>query len=98
MSLQDIKRRNRKHAIILAILVLAVAGMAIACLFVGAANMTLSDCWDALMGNSSPMRIRIMWLERMPRMLAALIAGAGLAVAGLITKLCLRNKKEDENG
>ena len=91
MSLQDIKNRNRKHAIILAVLVLAVIGMGFACLFVGAASMNLADCWNALMGNGSPMQIRIMWVERMPRMLAAVIAGAGLAVAGLIMQTVLGN-------
>ena len=91
MSLQDIKNRNRKHAIILAVLVLAVIGMGFACLFVGAASMNLADCWNALMGNGSPMQIRIMWVERMPRMLAAVIAGAGLAVAGLVMQTTLNN-------
>ena len=91
MSVQDIKKRKRRNALVLAILVLAVAGMSICCLFVGAANMRFSECWDALIGNSTPMRIRIMWLERMPRMLAAVIAGAGLAVAGLIMQTVLGN-------
>lgn len=91
MSLQDIKKRDRKNLLVILLLLVAVVGMAFTCLFVGAARMNLTDCWNALFGNADPMSIRIMWVERMPRMLAAIIAGAGLAVAGLIMQTSLGN-------
>lgn len=91
MSLQDIKKRRIKNLLAILLLLVAVVGMAFACLFVGAARMSVADCWNALIGNAGKMAIRIMWLERMPRMLAAVIAGAGLAVAGLIMQTTLGN-------
>ena len=90
-SINEIKRRRRKNIAVIIILAIAVIIMAFACLFVGSSSMTVSDSWNALMGNSSPSRVRIMWVERMPRMIAAVVAGAGLAVAGLIMQTTLNN-------
>jgi len=91
MSLQDIKKRNRKNLVILGILLVLVAAIALASLFIGSAKLSVEQCWNGLTGNGSAMIIKIMWSERMPRMLAAIVAGAGLAVAGLIMQTVLGN-------
>ena len=90
-TINEIKRRRTKNTAVIIILVIAVVVMAFACLFAGSSNMTFADSWNALMGNSSPARVRIMWVARMPRMIAAIVAGAGLAVAGLIMQTTLNN-------
>lgn len=90
-SFDQIKRRKIRNTAVLITLLLAVVVMAFACLFAGSSGMSLGESWDALMGNSSPARIRIMWMARMPRMIAAVVAGAGLAVAGLIMQTTLNN-------
>ncbi len=84
---------QKKYAKNIAVILIAAAvlAMALECLFVGSSNMSLSDCISALFRKSSPAYIRIIWNIRIPRVLAALIAGAGLSVAGLIMQTSLNN-------
>ncbi|MCD7756367.1 MAG: iron ABC transporter permease [Firmicutes bacterium] len=86
-----LKQRNRKNVRICILLALAVVGMAVVCLFVGSSHMSVSDCLDALMRRSTDANNRIVWNIRMPRVLAAVIAGAGLSVSGLIMQTTLNN-------
>ena len=65
--------------------------IAFASLFIGSVKLSPEKCWNGLTGNASAMIIKIMYNERMPRMLAAVVAGAGLAVAGLIMQTVLGN-------
>ena len=83
--------RGRKATLIILILGLAVLAAAFVCLFVGSSHMTLSECVNALFGKGSAAQVRIIRNIRIPRVLAALIAGAGLAVSGLIMQTCLNN-------
>ena len=69
----------------------AVIIMAFICLFVGSSNMSLSECTAALMKKGSAANIRIIWNIRIPRVLAAITAGAGLAVSGLVMQTNLNN-------
>lgn len=91
MTAQHIQKQKMKRITVITALLIAVVVMGIVCLFIGSSGMTVRECWDALMGNSSPARIRIMWMTRMPRVIAAVVAGAGLAVAGLIMQTTLNN-------
>lgn len=59
--------------------------------FIGSSNMTFADAWKALFMNSSNAYNRIVWNIRIPRIIAAVIAGAGLSVAGLIMQSTLGN-------
>lgn len=72
-------------------MVLAVLLAAVCCLFVGSSNMPLGDGVDALLKKGTPANIRIIWNIRIPRILAAVIAGAGLSVAGLVMQTTLNN-------
>ena len=70
---------------------LAVLALSFACLLVGSSHMSLADCLAALAGRGSAAQTRIIWNIRIPRVLAAIIAGAGLAVSGLIMQTNLNN-------
>lgn len=82
--------RARKMAAVL-LLALAVILLAFVCWFVGSSGMTVSDCLAALAKNSTDSNNRIIWNIRLPRVLAAIIAGAGLSVSGLIMQTSLNN-------
>ena len=82
---------NKKNGAVIAVLCAAVLVMSLACVFVGSSNMTVSDCLSALLKEGSPANIRIVWNIRIPRVLAAIIAGAGLSVSGLVMQTTLNN-------
>ncbi|MDO4549102.1 MAG: iron chelate uptake ABC transporter family permease subunit, partial [Clostridia bacterium] len=86
----DGKSRSRKAAAIF-ILTLAVITLGFACLFVGSSNMSIAECFAALARRGAGANIRIIWNIRIPRVLAAIIAGAGLSVSGLIMQTTLNN-------
>lgn len=82
---------NKRNGAAIAVLCAAVLVMSLACVFVGSSNMTVSDCLSALLKEGSPANIRIVWNIRIPRVLAAIIAGAGLSVSGLVMQTTLNN-------
>ena len=84
------KAKSRARYIIAA-LALAVLIMALVCLFVGASRMSLADGVAALFGKGSAANVRILRSIRVPRVLAALIAGAALSVSGLVMQTTLSN-------
>ena len=81
----------RRKNLTIPILFAAVAAMAFVCLFVGSSGMTVSECLMALARKGTAAQNRIIWNIRMPRVIAALVAGAGLAVSGLIMQTNLNN-------
>lgn len=83
-------KQKKKHAVIV-LLLIAVATAALICLFVGSSGMTLRECLAALLKKGSATNVRIIWSIRLPRILAAVIAGAGLSVAGLMMQTNLNN-------
>lgn len=85
-------RKGRKSKAL--ILILMGAGLLILALFsvfVGSSRMTMAECFAALMKKGTAAQNRIIWNIRIPRVLAALIAGAGLSVSGLVMQTTLRN-------
>lgn len=90
-ALSRIRRQDKKNKIVLLLMAVAVVVMAFVCLFVGSSNMSLKDCIAALGRNSTAAFERIIWNIRIPRVLAAVIAGAGLAVSGLMMQTTLNN-------
>ena len=82
--------QKRKSAAIV-VLLFAVVAVGLVCLFVGSSGMTLGDCFAALLRRGSATNERIVWNIRLPRVLAAIIAGAGLSVAGLMMQTNLNN-------
>ena len=91
-TIQSIQKRAKKNALIIAALILAVLVLGIACLFIGSSHMSFGDALDALLcRGSSDAQSRIIWKIRIPRVLAAIIAGAGLAISGLVMQTTLNN-------
>ena len=89
--IQELQRKQKKNTIILLAMLAAVAVTGVACLFVGTSNMSFREALDALLGGGTGAQSRIIWKIRVPRVLAAIIAGAGLAVSGLIMQTTLNN-------
>ncbi len=83
--------RNRKSIAVILVLLLAGICMAFVCLFVGSSHMSVSECLGALLGNGAAAHSRIIWNIRVPRVLAAVIAGMGLSLSGLIMQTTLGN-------
>ena len=82
--------RKRKIAVI-AVLAAAVVLLALLELLVGSSGMSVRQCVSALFGSGDSAAVRIMQHIRLPRLLAAVIAGAGLSVSGLIMQTVLGN-------
>ena len=90
-TIQNIQKQNRRNALIILAMTVAVVVLGLVCLFVGSSNMTFADCIAALNKTGTPAQVRIIWNIRVPRVLAAAIAGAGLAISGLIMQTSLNN-------
>ena len=73
------------------ILLGAMAVLSAVCLFVGSSHMSVRDCIDALLKRGTDANIRILWNIRLPRVLAAILAGAGLSLSGLVMQTTLNN-------
>jgi len=86
-----LRKQRRNYVLLIAAMILAVLILSLICLFVGSSNMTLGDCLDALRKTGSAANVRILWNIRIPRVLAAVIAGAGLALSGLVMQTTLNN-------
>lgn len=82
---------SKRNGIIIISALLLTAVMLLVGLFTGSSGMTLSDGFSALFMNGNQTAVRIIWNIRIPRVLAAAIAGAGLSVSGLIMQTCLNN-------
>ena len=87
----DLEKNRRKNTAAICLLALAVLALAFVCLFVGSSHMTLADCFAALAKKGNAAQVRIVWNIRIPRVLAAIIAGAGLSISGLIMQTDLNN-------
>ena len=87
----ELQKKNRRNTTVITIMMISVILLGIACLFAGSSNMSFADALAALAGKGSAANVRIIWKIRVPRVLAAIIAGAGLSVAGLIMQTTLNN-------
>lgn len=86
-------KRQKKEKIILFICLLFMIAAAMISFCVGASGMSLSQLWGAIMGGPAQSAAsRIFWFVRLPRTLACLAAGAGLAVSGSIVQIVLSNQ------
>ena len=87
------KRKNltRKIAITFVVLSVLIVVLFFLGLMVGSSNMAFSESFMALFGQGKASAVRIVQQIRLPRLLAALIAGAGLSVSGLIMQSTLKN-------
>lgn len=72
-----------------AIALLALGALAAASLFVGVSPVRLSAL---LSGDASGHDLQVLLASRIPRTLAAMLAGASMAIAGLVMQLIARNR------
>ena len=87
----ELQKKSKRNTTVITIMMISVIVFGIACLFAGSSNMSFADALAALAGKGSAANVRIIWKIRVPRVLAAIIAGAGLSVAGLIMQTTLNN-------
>ncbi len=90
-QIKELEKRKRRNTVVIFAMLAAVIAVSIACLFVGSSNLSLDDALNALLGGGTGAQSRIIWKIRVPRVLAAVIAGAGLSVAGLVMQTTLNN-------
>ena len=90
-QLAELEKRKKRNTLVIAAMLVTVILVSIGCLFVGSSDMSFADALDALLGGGSDAQSRIIWKIRVPRVLAAVIAGAGLSVAGLVMQTTLNN-------
>ena len=89
--IKELEKKNRKNAYFIIAMLVAVVVVGVACLFVGSSDLSFGDALEALLGGGNDAQSRIIWKIRVPRVLAAMIAGAGLSVAGLVMQTTLNN-------
>ncbi len=82
------KRRKVRIGLYLAIALFAAA---VAAVCIGSVQVTISQIIDALMRHGDKMREIIIWNIRIPRVIAAMLAGMSLALAGCVMQCVLRN-------
>jgi len=90
-SFQQLQKKKRLHTAVLIGMLLAVVVFGIGSLFIGSSNMSFREALNALLGGGTDSQWRIIWKIRVPRVLAAIIAGCGLSVSGLIMQTTLNN-------
>ena len=86
-----LQKQKKRNCTVILIIAIVTVFMSVVCLFVGSSNMTLKEAAFALFGKGTPAQIRIIQNIRLPRVLAAVIAGAGLSISGLIMQTTLNN-------
>lgn len=100
--MQKILKRNRTSkkisslrigAAFLAVTVL-ILGTFIFSLMSGSVDISMGDIWDSLFGRASE-NARIVYDVRLPRLIIALMAGAGLAVSGTLLQAVMKNPLTD---
>ncbi|MFW6017264.1 MAG: iron chelate uptake ABC transporter family permease subunit, partial [Halapricum sp.] len=70
---------------------LALVVVSLLAIGIGSVHVSLSDVVAALAGGGTATQRAIVWNLRVPRVLGAAVAGAGLAVAGAAMQTVLRN-------
>ena len=91
MNIEQLQKRKKRNVLVIVAMLVAVLVTGVACLFVGSSGMTFADALNALLGGGNDAQSRILWRIRVPRVLAAIIAGAGLSVAGLVMQTTMNN-------
>lgn len=81
---------NRKLGFGIACFVLVIV-IGVYSIAVGAVNIPVADVVSALLGQGGQINSAIIWKIRLPRILSAIIAGLGLAIAGAAMQNVLRN-------
>lgn len=90
-TIEELKFKKKRNAVILVMLTVCLIIAVVACLFVGSSNMSAAEALKVFLGGGNSAQNRIIWKIRLPRVLAAIIAGMGLSVSGLVMQTTLNN-------
>ena len=82
--------RRRKGAVLAALILLLLAAAALSIRF-GSSSLSFSQVLEALAGKGTGTAASIVRHVRLPRTLAAMLAGAALAVSGVLLQAVLHN-------
>lgn len=82
---------TRHKAIVTLLLGVACVCLAILAVQAGSAGLTTTEVLRTLLGMETGVNNAIVWNIRLPRVLGAIIAGAGLSIAGAVSQSVLRN-------
>lgn len=81
----------RRKLIVTAVLILGTAVAALYAIQAGAANLSVSEVFMTLLGRSHGAAETIVLNIRLPRVIGAILAGAGLSISGAVMQNVLRN-------
>ncbi|QNM05054.1 FecCD family ABC transporter permease [Qiania dongpingensis] len=84
-------RHIRRKWIILAALSVVTLLLMVVCVNAGAADMKLGQVFRAILGRGEEKDWIVVWRIRMPRVIAAVVAGSGLSIAGCVMQNALKN-------
>ena len=85
------RRSIRKKEFILLGLAVLTAFLMLASANAGSSDLSLGEVCRALLGLGDERSFVVIWRLRMPRVIGAVVAGAGLAIAGCVMQTCMKN-------
>ncbi|MDY0383011.1 MAG: iron chelate uptake ABC transporter family permease subunit, partial [Atribacterota bacterium] len=89
--IQEYIKLNKRKILIGGILLIFLFLFGLISLTIGSYKLTISEIYQGLTGKGTGSAELIIWNVRLPRILAALIAGISLSVSGAVMQSTLRN-------
>lgn len=85
------KKYTKKKIILAVLLIFLVVIFSIIAVHVGSTNLDIYEVFMSMFGRGTKVSSVVIWRIRLPRIIGAIIAGAGLAVVGCVMQNNLRN-------
>lgn len=82
---------TRKKALVIALLAVGTALVATSAISAGAANLSILDVLRTLLGQGNKQANIVVFNIRLPRVVTAIVAGAGLGITGCVMQAVLKN-------
>ncbi len=90
-GINSYKSYIKKKVIVAVLILLLVIVLSIIALNVGSASLDMHQVFLSIFGRGTDVSKVVIWRIRLPRIIGAIVAGAGLAVAGCVMQNNLRN-------
>ena len=94
---QERKKQERLYIAIIAVMVLISLALAVVALSVGVSKLDPLQSLAALFGAGTPQDVNTVRSIRLPRVICAIVSGAGLAMAGAVLQSVLENPLASES-